>query len=196
MSFGHGVGRVHWRQSALPAGWAPEAGGIKSLLSHREASRGSSCVLSIYRGRTISPHNLVASHHVQLLSHSLFGLGIRVKLSWEPLTWGLLKSCHQCFRFKNKIKLKKIKNKKLPSWLLQSLPALTKGASDPLFHSLTWTSPNGCVLAGQLPPPGGVTQERVREYENLKKRKPRWKLDVNDLISEVTCHHFCHILLC
>lgn len=98
MSFGHGVGRVHWWQSALPAGWAPEAGGIKSLLSHREASRGSSCVLSIYRGRTISPHNLVASHHEQLLSHSLFGLGVRVKLSWEPLTWGLLKSCrHDCY---------------------------------------------------------------------------------------------------
>lgn len=86
MTFGRGVGRVHWRQSALPAGWAPEAGGIKSLLSHREAGRGSSCVLSIYRDRTKSPHNLVASHHEQLLSHDLFGLGIGVKLSWEPLT--------------------------------------------------------------------------------------------------------------
>ena len=86
MTFGRGVGWVHWRQSALPAGWAPEAGGIKSLLSHREAGRGSSYVLSIYRDRTKSPHNLVASYHEQLLSHDLFGLGIGVKLSWEPLT--------------------------------------------------------------------------------------------------------------
>ena len=48
------------RVGALPAGRDPEAGGITSLVSHREACRDSSCVLRVYGGRTKSSQNFLA----------------------------------------------------------------------------------------------------------------------------------------